>query len=207
MRTGETGSPPVYGLVLAGGQSRRMGRDKTALSYRGDGRPQWRVAAETLAAVGARVFLSTRPGQTLAGEDESPFQRLPDAGESLGPMTGLVTAMRAHPGVAWLAVASDLPLLCPSILEDLLAARGEPLALAYRSRHDGLPEPLCALYEPGFAPILERHLAEDRRCPRKVLILESAVVGLLDLAVPEALENANTPEDFDRLTRQLSTAP
>lgn len=52
---------PLYGLVLAGGVSARMGQDKAELSYHGA--PQLQVAYETLSPLVERCFVSVRPAQ------------------------------------------------------------------------------------------------------------------------------------------------
>jgi molybdopterin-guanine dinucleotide biosynthesis protein A len=66
--------------------------------------------------------------------------------------------------------------------------------LAYRSESDGLPEPLAAYYAAAALPIWEAALAEDLRCPRKILIRENC--RLIAAVTPRALENANTPQDW-----------
>ncbi|HEX7260539.1 MAG TPA: molybdenum cofactor guanylyltransferase [Luteolibacter sp.] len=67
--------------------------------------------------------------------------------------------------------------------------------IAYRSEFDGLPEPLCALYSPAALKVLEQAQADDFRCPRKILIRNEC--RLLDPVTPRALDNANTPEDWE----------
>lgn len=193
---------PILGLVLAGGRSRRMGRDKATLVYPGRTLPQWLVMAQLLQTACDRVALSLRSDQLLPGAESWTVLRDPE--ESQGPLTGLLTALSAYPDHACLAVACDLPHLDRATLGQLLAARGHARVTAFRSSHDGLPEPLCALYEPGFGEELLRRAGQGMRCPRKILIEAGAQVRLVDLAHPQALDNANTPEDFARITGDLA---
>lgn len=197
----------VVGLVLAGGQSRRMGRDKAALSYGDAALPAWRRTAELLASCCGEVLISVRPGQELSGmDDASSYVRVDDRVQDAGPMAGFLSAWELRPGAALLAVACDLPMLDKDTLEGLLAKRdAQALATAYRSAYDGLPEPLCALYEPEAEQAFREALASNLRCPRKVLIREEARVRLLTLGRADALENANTPADYERLKQSLTS--
>jgi molybdopterin-guanine dinucleotide biosynthesis protein A len=111
--------------------------------------------------------------------------------------------MHQVPGQALLVVACDLPLLNGSILREIIEHRGSADAIAYRSSSDSLPEPLCALYEPAMLEVCRSEALKGARCPRKILIQQEPSVKLLDLPIPNALDNANTPEDFDRLCRVL----
>ena len=137
---------PVYGLILAGGQSTRMQRDKAALKYRG--RTQLDRAFELASRHVAKVFVSVRANQTLdAARAQRPL--IVDAVPGEGPIAGIRSAMAAYPGAAWLVLACDLPFLNTQTLAHLLQARAvKRAATAYLSSHDGLPEPLCAIYEP-----------------------------------------------------------
>ncbi len=134
---------------------------------------------------------------------------LEDTIADAGPLVGILTAFDAKPECAWLVVACDLPLLDLQTLTQLVEARQpQMLATAYRSNFDGKPEPLCAIYEPAAAPLLKARLSGDHPCPRRFLMNESARVSLIDLAKPSALENANTPEDLERIqTLSLQTHP
>lgn len=190
---------PLHGLVLAGGHSSRMGRDKAALIH-ADGRTLARRCHDLLREVGCgRVALSLRHDQEMPEgfSDAGRVEIIRDpAGASLGPIAGILAGQRLEPQATWLVVACDLPRLDLTTLENLaLSHRPDEPFLAYRSESDGLPEPLCAVYGPASLPVLERAHAADFRCPRKVLIRNDC--RLLDLVTPRALDNANTPGDWE----------
>lgn len=185
-------APPLLGLVLAGGRSRRMGRDKAALEY--GGQTQLDRACCLLDGFCAAVFVSVRADQSaLPGRGGRPT--IVDGAESDGPAAGLLAALRSRPDAAWLVLACDLPLLTREVLAQLIAHRdpARPVT-AFASATDGLPEPLCAIYEPAFRDLLEKFLAEGCRCPRKMLIrLGTPILPPPD---PHALDNVNEPADY-----------
>ena len=185
-------SAPLYGLVLAGGRSSRMGQDKAALPA---GRStQLEQAMALLAPHVARAFVSVRKDQR-ADPLRARFAQIEDTRENLGPIAGIIAAQQRHPDCAWLVLACDLPLLDATTLELLLRKRApERLASAFRSSYDGLPEPLCAVYEPASSGPLAAYVARGQNCPRK--FLAGADVLLLDEPNPRALDNANTPAEY-----------
>ncbi len=187
-----TGAAPLYGLVLAGGRSTRMQRDKAALEYAG--RSQLERAVELLTPLVERLFVSVRADQT-ADPLRARFAQIVDSGEAAGPIAGILAAQSRHPEAAWLVLACDLPLLDQETLEHLLRSRRpERQATAYRSSRDGLPEPLCAIYEPSSREAIRSHIATGRDCPRKFLI--DADTALIDQPDPGALDNVNTPQEY-----------
>lgn len=195
--------PAVYGLVLAGGRSQRMQRDKAALPYAG--RTQLERAVELLTPHVERVFVSVRKDQT---EDplRARFAQIVDTGEGAGPIAGIIAAQTRYPDVAWLVLACDLPMLETETLEHLLRSRRpERQATAYRSSRDGLPEPLCAIYEPSSRDAIRSHVASGLDCPRKFLI--RADTALLDLPGAGSLDNVNTPSEYgNALARVLRSS-
>lgn len=198
-RRAGTAMAPLYGLVLAGGRSTRMQRDKAMLEYAG--RSQLERAAELLTPLVERVFVSVRPDQT-ADPLRARFAQIVDSGEVAGPIAGIVAAQARHPDAAWLVLACDLPLLDQETLEHLLRSRHpERQATAYRSTHNGLPEPLCAIYEPSSREAMLAHVASGRDCPRKFLL--NASTELIDQPQPGALDNVNTPKDYGSATYRL----
>jgi len=183
---------PLFGLVLAGGASTRMQRDKAAIEYHGQSQLQWTF--QLVSHVCAATFVSVRPDQreepTRAG-----FPQIVDRQPGIGPIAGISAAMQAHPKAAWLVIACDLPFLNEDTLRYLVANRDvRKLATAYRSSHDGLPEPLCAVWEPLAREPLLAYVAAGKQCPRKFLI--NADATLLDLPDARALDNVNTTDEY-----------
>jgi molybdenum cofactor guanylyltransferase len=187
--------PTLHGLVLTGGASTRMGEDKALLDRQGE--PQLLATFRLLSPHVHSCFVSLRRDQ----REESIRAGLPgifDEADGIGPAAGLLAAHGAYPDAAWLVLACDLPRLQPPTLLGLIRARdGRHVAIAYRSTVDGLPEPLCALWEPAALASLSRQAQAGRYRLRD--ILESGDALLLPAPGGDVLENINTPEDLQRL--------
>jgi molybdopterin-guanine dinucleotide biosynthesis protein A len=183
---------PLFGLVLAGGESRRMGRDKALL--RQGGLSQLARTVALLDDVTDKVFVSTRAEQRDEPE-RSRYPQIVDRYEAIGPVAGILSAMDEYPDVDWLVVACDLPNVDASTLEALLERRADERPFtAFVSSHDGLPEPLCALYRTGSDAIIRGFVEGGIICPRKIMIRSDT--ELLEQPDPAALDNVNTPEDL-----------
>lgn len=182
----------IYGLVLAGGESRRMGRDKALLIR--DGRSQLAHIAALLEGITERVYVSSRQEQQDDPE-RSRFENIVDRYADIGPVAGILSAMDAHPNINWLVVACDLPNIDAATLSFLLEKSDpEQSFTAFKSNYDGLPEPLCALYRSGSDAIIRRFVEDGIVCPRKILIRSDT--QLLEQPDPAALDNINTPDDL-----------
>ncbi len=190
----QTQPPPLYGLVLAGGRSVRMGQDKGLMDYHG--KPQREHAADLLNAFCEKTFLSCRPDQ-VATLDSS-YPSLPDTFAGLGPFGAILSAFREYPDVAWVVIACDLPLLDKPALQQLVEARRPAqIATAFQSPHDNMPEPLIAIWEPKSYAVLLQFLAQGYSCPRKVLL--NAEVHLIEPAQPQALTNVNNRDEVEQI--------
>jgi molybdopterin-guanine dinucleotide biosynthesis protein A len=183
---------PVYGLVLSGGESKRMGRDKALLER--DGQSQLAYVMAVLEPLLERVFVSTRAAQKDEPERRQ-FAQIIDRYDDMGPLAGILSAMDEHPEVDWLVVACDLPNIGAETIRHLLAKRsGEHAFSAYVSSHDGLPEPLCAIYRSESAATIRAFADEGIHCPRKILIRSDTF--LIEQLDPASLDNVNTPDDL-----------
>jgi molybdenum cofactor guanylyltransferase len=199
---GSDPSPPaplVTGAILAGGESRRLGRDKATLKL-GD-KPLAHWVAEALAPAVAELWLVTNhPEEHLAlglplVTDLTPFQ---------GPLGGLATAL-FYARTPWvLLAAADTPLLSPRLAAALVSAAAKTSRPAIVCRTARGIEPLPGLYAVRALSRLQDLLQTPKR----------AFMALLDLLRPEvwgpevwsahdpagaSFENLNRPEDLAHL--------
>ena len=191
----------MYGLVLAGGRSRRLGRDKALLQR--DGESQLARMVATLERHVERVFVSTRPDQQEEPERRR-YSQVVDRYQNLGPLAGILSAMEEHPAVDWLVLACDLPNVVDATIAHLLDARNDAHPFtAFISSHDGLPEPLCALWRAGSDDIVRQFIEDGIHCPRKILIRSDT--HLIEQADPRWLDNVNTPADLAASAMEASS--
>lgn len=190
---------PLRGLVLAGGRSARMGRDKGLLVYHRMAQVLW--TRRLLSGLCEEVYVSINPEQRSV----RPYDRLAvlvDRQPDRGPAAGLLSAWEALPGSAWLAVAVDLPFLTADTLAALVAGR-DPAGLATAFRHTGgVLEPVCTLWEPAARAALTRSLASGDGSLRRVL--EAGPTVVLPPPAPAALMSVNTPEEYRRALQTVA---
>ncbi|MDX1940426.1 MAG: NTP transferase domain-containing protein [Saprospiraceae bacterium] len=190
--------PPVYGLVLAGGESRRMGQDKGSIKYHG--KPQRDYIADLLCNICEKTFISGRPEQQII----TSYSVLHDTFLNLGPFGAILSAFRQYPNVAWMVVACDLPMLDGATLQELLKNRNpSKIATAFQSPIEVFPEPLITIWEPKAYSILLQFLGQGYSCPRKVLI--NSDIALLQTLNPDALRNVNEPAEMEAIFQLLNS--
>lgn len=183
------------GVVLAGGASRRMGRDKAVLVLTEGGETLAAGAAGRLAAVCAEVLVADRGRGTVPG-----LPSLAD-GPGRGPAAGLLGAAHARPGTPLLALACDLPAVPVALLAGLLdLAAGAGLVIP---RWSGGLEPLCAFWSlaalDALAARVERGLYALHSVAEEAGLAVRFLEGerLAGFGRPEDLfRNVNTPEDL-----------
>ncbi|AIE74572.1 MULTISPECIES: cyclic pyranopterin monophosphate synthase MoaC [unclassified Synechocystis] len=186
---------PLYGLVLTGGKSKRMGKDKALIKYQGQCHGQY--IYDLLSKYCEQVFLSARPGQWQG----TPLENLPtlvDVGESVGPISGILTALRSHPKVNWLIIACDLAYINHGMIEKLIIhARQDVVATCYANGDQGFPEALCGFYTPSALKLFTKAKNIGLHCPVKILQMADCQLikpdNLLDIT------NVNTPEEYGQV--------
>ena len=192
---------PMYGLVLAGGQSRRMGSDKALLQR--DGRSQLAHMVAILAGVVEQVYVSARQDQADDPE-RGQFDLIVDRYADMGPVAGILSAMEQFPEADWLVVACDLPNIDDATLRYLKQHKSEESPFtAFRSSHDDLPEPLCAIYSAGSDVLIRQFVDDGIGCPRKILIRSDT--SLLTQPDPTSLDNVNTPDDLEQSVLEIAS--
>ena len=168
----------LLGVVLAGGQSRRFGRDKALALL--DGRPLIDHALAALAGCDALA---------VAGREWPGIASLPDRpSPDLGPLGGLNAALHHAVAKGFSHVAS-LPVDSPTLPADWLAKLGDGPAHA-------AGQPLIAVWPVALADGLEAFVADGGRRVREWVAGTGA--RAVDLG---PLTNLNEPADLDRLHR------
>lgn len=191
----------IYGLVLCGGKSTRMGQDKGSIVYHS--LPQREHLFDLISPFCDRTFYSIREDQINDLPPDSKY--LLDTNTYKGPYNGILSAYEKYPGVAWLVVACDLPFMDKAALKMLIAARDRTsVATAFATRESGLPEPLAAIWEPAGLKKSKDYLERgSSTCPRKFLINSETALVVADR--DRVLLNANSVEDYETaLTKLIS---
>ncbi len=185
----------VTGVILAGGLSRRLGRDKATLRVQGQPLAQW--VAQALRPWVQELWLVTNHPLEHAGLE---LPLVTDLLPAQGPLGGVLTGLFFSRTPWVLAASVDSPLLAPALLGALLtrAARtSRPAVVCHSSR--GL-EALPALFHVRLRPRLEGYLRSERRLRPFVAACRPEVVPPEETARldPEGLSfrNCNTPGEL-----------
>lgn len=145
---------PLYGLVLAGGESRRMGKDKGLIQYYDFPQREW--AAKLLLPFCQQVFISVHDQEVESGfpvlQDDCSYGRI-------GPIAALHRAMTSHPEAAWMVTACDQPFLTAEIFRKLTEHRNqEHDIICFRTTDPDIINPFPAIYEPVIREKVEHAL-------------------------------------------------
>lgn len=155
-----TATPHVLGAVLAGGESRRLGRDKAGERVAGERMVDRAVAA--LRAHCADVVVVSSRAQTPAGD----WPTIPDLRVGCGPLAGIEAALDrgASDGAsAVFVLACDLPLVGGGVVAKVLDGLAGARAAAVEREGDPDFEPLCAVYAIDCLPVVTELLDEGVR--------------------------------------------
>lgn len=177
------------GLVLAGGLSTRMGKDKAAL--RRNHQTMLEYTESLLKSVGLEIIVS-------GGE-----RGIPDKVPQSGPLGGIYTVIKKYQVDALLVVPVDMPLLTPSLLQQLIA-EGESSGAAVCYQDCYLP-----LYLPvneALSAYLAQVLAPGSGLPRSIKRMLAAVNTIqLPVNDPNVLVNTNTPDEWRSIKPLIET--
>ncbi|MFB3061925.1 MAG: molybdenum cofactor guanylyltransferase [Candidatus Binatia bacterium] len=186
-------------VVLAGGKSSRFGRDKAEMEFSGQ-----RVLDGLMEILGEFPFQKLAVVSARGQERDwpEPILALQDDQEDLGPMGGIVTALRHLPG-GILVTACDMPLVSGALIEWLLGHYDAHVE-AVIPRHQGGIEPLLGIYEKSFLSPLEEAIQAGRYALH--FILEEANVRFVDVpeSFPAEFANVNTPQDYKRIQEVMA---
>lgn len=199
--SGSTTNATLTGVVLAGGLSTRLGTDKTALRLHGDDGPDMLTrTARLLAQVTDTVWISARTRTPRTDE----FAWLCDEHPGLGPIGGLLTALRTAKGPVF-ALSCDLPYMTRAVLGGLLQARANRapgvLMTTYMREVSGYIEPLVAIYEAETLPLFEAAVSAGDYRLRRVVDETRQLRIPYGCDATRAFFNINRPADLEEARR------
>ena len=192
MQSTKTSGPvPVWGGILVGGVSRRMGRPKADLRFRG--LTFFEIVSQAMEDLEGPVVLGER--------SDTDHIILPDVAGIGGPLAGLLSAMRWQPSAAWVFAACDLPLVERSVIQWLVEQRRSDRQIIL-PRTDGRVHPLLALYEPTSLASLERLAAGGYPALSSLQDAPGVFVVEPPARLVRCWTNVNTPTEMKRLETQ-----
>jgi|SRR5262249_15698432 len=186
----------LTGFVLAGGASRRMGRNKAQLPW-GAG-TLLTHAIDRMTRVAGDIYVVGR-----VETNNLPVTVLPDKESGIGPLAGIHTSL-SHSTTDWnLILAVDLPLLTTEMLMWLTDLEGRTSELAIVPRVESRLQALSAVYHRDFLPEVERALKKRESSIHRLLERVNTRIIEEDQLIangfsPKMFLNVNTPEDLER---------
>lgn len=197
----------VAGIILAGGFSRRMGRDKGLLSVPGCEQVTFvEHLIGLLTALCNEVVLvtrdedqATRYTEHLAAQEASPVRIVNDKVPAAGPLMGLYSGLSTLQASHALVTAVDMPFVQKDLLAFLLSYPLDDALLI--PVVDNVPQVLLAVYPHTLLPMLETCLQSGRRDLRSLLeiapvhYIEETLLRKVDPLL-RSFVNMNTPDDL-----------
>ena len=181
--------PPMTGILLAGGRSSRMGRDKAGLLLEGSSLLDCQV--RKLRRLGCReILISGQPGLAPPG-----LCAVPDRYPGCGPLGGLHAGLSAASCSKCLILAVDIPLAPVQTLYQLSRAHTSGVTLL---THGQRWEPLIAVYDRALGERIPA-LLSNGGAPVRQLLAQTRTAPFRYLGPEEFLENCNTPQAYEKI--------
>ncbi len=189
----------LYGLILTGGRSSRLGKDKYLIEYHGVS--QVRYLYDLLVSMGLETFVSCNKEQ----EDDlkHDFPLIVDKLKEIGPMGALSAAFEMKTSAAWLVVACDLPFVNEETISTLMEARSEEHMLTtYQDVKSDFFETTISIYEPQVNAAMKNAYAMEQYSLRKAIDYEQ--IKIIPSIRSNELFNANTQNEVDFAKEKIS---
>ena len=188
-------------VILAGGRSRRMGRDKLALTL--GGQTLLESAVSRFSDGFSDVFLSVADGNKYP---DVPVRRVVDILPGAGPLSGLHAAFTRLPCEGVFLVAADLPYSSANAAKKIIELGGEKEACVIRLP-DGRLEPLFAFYRRSLLPRCEDLIRSgDNRMSEVILSADTRYIApneFGELWDEKLTFNINYPEDYEKVKNKV----
>ena len=195
---GEHRSEQDYtGIILAGGQSSRMGKEKGLIHWKG--KPLIEHAIAILAPVCGNIIISANH----AHFDSYGYPVVGDLFPGCGPMGGIFSALTKSETLHNLVIPTDTPFVTPEIYRHLISHSGS-FDVIVPVDHDSFYQPLCAVYSRSVLPAMEAQINERilgfTPLLNKVEIIEVPFHSAMDFYSSKTFYNINSPADLEAIS-------
>ena len=183
------------GIVLAGGSSSRMGRDKAFVEV--NGRPLVAIAVDAQRSGGASRVLVVGGDALRIRRLGLDLELLADEHPGHGPLGGLATGLRASRDLIAMVLACDMPAIDGESVTRIVGALADhPTALVAAPVVGDRRQILTAAYRLAVLPVLDEAFAAGERAPRRAL----QAVEVIDVTGidPVRLDDVDRPQDLSR---------
>jgi len=187
----------ISSVILCGGRSSRMGRDKARLPW--NGTELLDDIAGRLSVLG-KVFLSADRESRFSGK---PYPVVEDRYPNCGPLGGICSALPVCGTPLLFVVSCDMPFVTGEVGRKLQGSMDRDDAAVVPRESDGRIHPLCAVYRKDALPmLLERLQAGNLRMRDALRCLRTVYVPAADLpGGSRVLCNINTPEEYRKVSQ------
>lgn len=192
--------PPLWGGILLGGRSRRMGTRKQLLKLFGQSLLA-RLAHLLSPHVAGLAYLGAGP----LPDDAPKAPQLPDPPGPGGPLAGVRAALRWHPQARWLILPVDAVAVTSSFVTWFIQQHTWGTWAVQAENLDGTLEPAFALLAPQLREKVEQ-LAEQGEGPKLLATHPKARRVRVPKALAPALRTVNTPQEWERFLRHAKAA-
>ena len=185
---------PVWGCILIGGRSSRMGHPKHLLDS-GEGTSWLERSVEVLTSQVTNIVLSGG-GKIPAALDS--LERIDDIADRSGPLAGISAVVKAYPFVSWIVMACDMPDITIESIKWIIAQRkvGRLAVIPY-NRVTGRIEPLYGWYDFRSAPLLESLAVKGEMRVHRIGQCHGVFKPVIPGRLAGAWRNVNRPEDIN----------
>jgi molybdopterin-guanine dinucleotide biosynthesis protein A len=185
----------ISAVLLAGGESTRMGRDKATLMWRG--RPLWKWQIEKLRAVRPKkIFVSARSELPWCPADA---ELILDKPPSRGPLSGLSAALDSIETDHLLALGVDMPFMTTEHLRHLCSLAS--IGMGVVPMIDGNAEPLAAIFPKESRTVFLEALRSENFSLQPIVrkLIDRNLLGEMPITGParDFYKNINEPRDVD----------
>jgi len=185
----------VSGIILAGGQNRRMGQNKALVEWRGKRLLNW--VYDAIKPLCSEIIISSNEESSLFPD----ALIVPDNYSNIGPVAGIEAGLSGSSSDINIIVSCDTPLLTTDFFRYMISKHGKfDISIPV---HNGINEPMIGIYSRSVLPVFQQAISEGLFKPphiiKSCIFQEIEINRNMNFYAPDMFLNMNSPEDLKKL--------